>query len=54
MVQADVSDGARVESRGGLGDVVTMNDPREYPTLRTTLDGGSVRDEMFRPSSGGS
>jgi transglutaminase-like putative cysteine protease len=27
---------------------------REYPTLRTTFDGGSVRDEMFRPSSGDS
>ena len=27
---------------------------REYPALRTAFDSGSVRDEMFRPSSGDS
>src|SRR5206468_1841016 len=47
-----------VRSRGSFAelpfDEIMEAFRREYPALRTAFDSGSVRDEMFRPSSGGS
>jgi transglutaminase-like putative cysteine protease len=47
-----------VRSRGSFAELpfaeIMEAFRREYPALRTTVDGGSVRDEMFRPSTGDS